>query len=158
EPFDTWADMTHLVRRERWAIEPQALAYFCNVLADGPGAGDRANAGYPTAARERVRENAVRFLDHDVRHLWPEAAAGRARFRWRLLAAPDDRSRGGPHDAGATRFATQYWTANVNPSDRYSLSLPGTSRDRISPLDDTYDNLVVAGDWTACGFNAGCVE
>jgi uncharacterized protein with NAD-binding domain and iron-sulfur cluster len=158
EPFDTWADMTHLVRRERWPVEPRALAYFCNVLADGPGASDRANVAYPTAARERVRASAVRFLDRDVRHLWPEAVAGGSRFRWHLLAAPDDTTRGGPPHADETRFATQYWTANVNPSDRYSLSLPGTSRDRISPLDGTYDNLVVAGDWTACGFNAGCVE
>jgi uncharacterized protein with NAD-binding domain and iron-sulfur cluster len=158
EPFDTWADMTHLVRRERWPVTPRTLAYFCNVLADGPGAGDRAQVAYSTAARERVRANAVRFLDHDIGHLWPDAADGRAGFRWHLLAAPDDGARGGPRDADATRFATQYWTANVNPSDRYTLSLPGTSRDRISPLDATYDNLVVAGDWTACGFNAGCVE
>ncbi|HEY4575095.1 MAG TPA: FAD-dependent oxidoreductase, partial [Thermoanaerobaculia bacterium] len=56
------------------------------------------------------------------------------------------------------RFATQYWTANVNPSDRYVLTLPGTAKDRISPLDNTYDNLTVAGDWTACGLTLGCVE
>ena len=46
----------------------------------------------------------------------------------------------------------------MNPSDRYALSLPGSAAYRISPLDDTYDNLTVAGDWTDCGFNAGCVE
>jgi uncharacterized protein with NAD-binding domain and iron-sulfur cluster len=46
----------------------------------------------------------------------------------------------------------------MNPSDRYALSLPGSSAYRISPLDRTYDNLTIAGDWTACGFNAGCVE
>jgi hypothetical protein len=55
-------------------------------------------------------------------------------------------------------FETQFWTANVNPSDRYCLTLPGTVRYRISPLDNTYDNLTVVGDWTACGFNQGCVE
>ena len=48
--------------------------------------------------------------------------------------------------------------ANVNPSDRYTLSLPGSLIYRISPLDRTYDNLTIAGDWTDCGFNAGCVE
>ncbi|MFN3592824.1 MAG: FAD-dependent oxidoreductase, partial [Thermaurantiacus sp.] len=48
--------------------------------------------------------------------------------------------------------------ANVNPTDRYSLSLPGTLRHRISPLDCTYDNFTIAGDWTDCGFNEGCVE
>ena len=38
------------------------------------------------------------------------------------------------------------------------LSLPGSSKFRISPLDRTYDNLTIAGDWTDCGFNVGCVE
>ena len=46
----------------------------------------------------------------------------------------------------------------MNPSDRYSLSLPGSLVYRISHLDPTYDNLTIAGDWTDCGFNAGCVE
>ena len=56
------------------------------------------------------------------------------------------------------RFDTQFWVANANPSDRYVQSLPGTSRHRISPLDETYSNLTVAGDWTECGLNSGCVE
>jgi hypothetical protein len=46
----------------------------------------------------------------------------------------------------------------VEPSDRYSLSLPGTLSARISPLDSLFDNLTLAGDWTDCGFNEGCVE
>src|SRR5439155_8648892 len=73
--------------------------------------------------------------------------------RWQLLIAPNV-----PGAAGAARFATQYWTANVNPSDRYTLALPGSSAYRLSPLDETYDNLTVCGDWTDCGFNSGCVE
>jgi uncharacterized protein with NAD-binding domain and iron-sulfur cluster len=57
-----------------------------------------------------------------------------------------------------SHFDRQFWTANVNPSDRYSLALPGSMQYRISPLDNTYDNLTIAGDWTDCGFNEGCVE
>ena len=53
---------------------------------------------------------------------------------------------------------SQFWTANVNPSDRYTLALPGSIKYRISPLDNTYDNLTICGDWTACGFDEGCVE
>jgi len=100
-----------------------------------------------------VRRNAIAFLERDIRHLWPRAVDAAGRFRWDLLAAVDG---AGAADAG--RFATQYWTANVNPSDRYTLSLPGSSAYRISPLDPTYDNLTVCGDWTDCGFNSGCVE
>jgi uncharacterized protein with NAD-binding domain and iron-sulfur cluster len=63
-----------------------------------------------------------------------------------------------PARAAKSQFDTQYWIANVDPSERYILSLPGTTRYRISPLDNTYDNLTIAGDWTSCGFDVGCVE
>jgi uncharacterized protein with NAD-binding domain and iron-sulfur cluster len=155
EPFDTWADMRHLVARERWREAPRGLAYFCNVLPDGGATPDRSDAGYPARQRARVREHAVRFLDRDIVRLWPAAARAPGEFRWDALADPAENSRAG---ARAHRFDSQYWTANVNPSDRYALSLPGSSAYRLSPLDETYDNLTVAGDWTACGFNAGCVE
>ena len=49
-------------------------------------------------------------------------------------------------------------TANVSPTDRYVLSVPGSIQHRISPLDLTFDNLTIAGDWTETGLNTGCVE
>jgi uncharacterized protein with NAD-binding domain and iron-sulfur cluster len=153
EPFDTWADMSHLLPREQWARPPRAVAYFCNVLPDLEGALDRARPELPALQRDHVRRNAVQFLDRDIVGLWPSASRTPGEFRWEVLA-----DHAGGDGAGAARFASQFWTANVNPSDRYVLSLPGTSMYRISPLDGTYDNLTVAGDWTDCGFNAGCVE
>jgi uncharacterized protein with NAD-binding domain and iron-sulfur cluster len=77
------------------------------------------------------------------------------RFRWELLANASGADAGPPDE---TCFDTQYWRANVNPTDRYVLALPGSLQYRISPLDNTYDNLTIAGDWTDCGFNEGCVE
>ena len=153
EPFDTWADMRHLIAREAWPTAPRALAYFCSVLADADPA-EGARPDHPSVQRELVRRNAVGFLNRQVAHLWPDAVRD-GQFRWETLVGTD----GGRAPAtGEDRFASQYWTANVNPSDRYALSLPGSSAYRISPLDQTYDNLTVAGDWTDCGFNAGCVE
>ena len=154
EPFDTWADMHHLIAREGWTRPPRALAYFCNVLPEP----DAATGDDPPDPRERVRRNAIRFLNHDVAHLWPRAVRVPGEFRWELLVDPDEVERPWASARGEARFGSQFWTANVNPSDRYALSLPGTSAYRISPLDPTYDNLTIAGDWTACGFNAGCVE
>ncbi len=156
EPFDTWADMRHLIGRERWPVAPRALAYFCNVLAEPRGPAPRADPRHPIDMRDAVRRNAVRFLNEEIAHLWPNAVDASGRFRWDLLADPGEASRAAPADEG--RFAAQFWTANVNPSDRYVLSLPGSAAYRISPLDGTYDNLTVCGDWTDCGFNAGCVE
>jgi uncharacterized protein with NAD-binding domain and iron-sulfur cluster/ubiquinone/menaquinone biosynthesis C-methylase UbiE len=155
KPFDTWADMTHLVPAEDWASSPKAIAYFCSALPEGPPP-DLSTAAYPFEQRERVRQNAISFLNQHIVHLWPEAGESSGAFRWNLLADPS----GDPEDGsvGEDRFSTQFWTANVNPTDRYVQSLPGTVEYRISPLDDTYDNLTVAGDWTECGLNLGCVE
>jgi uncharacterized protein with NAD-binding domain and iron-sulfur cluster len=157
EPFDTWADMRHLIAAERWPRPPRALAYFCNVLPE-PDPAERARPNYASQQRDQVRRNAIRFLTNDVAHFWPGAARSPGSFRWELLVDPEEAARPWAAATDEARFASQFWTANVNPSDRYALSLPGTSAYRISPLDPTYDNLTVAGDWTACGFNAGCVE
>jgi uncharacterized protein with NAD-binding domain and iron-sulfur cluster len=157
EPFDTWADMTHLSTEESWPKPPQSIAYLCSVLADAPEAEQQAPA-FPDAQHEKVRRDAVRFLNRDVVHLWPRAHGKPGEFRWELLMDPREEAGGGPGAQGEARFSSQYWTANVNPTDRYTLSLPGSLRYRISPLDHTYDNFTVAGEWTDCGFNEGCVE
>jgi uncharacterized protein with NAD-binding domain and iron-sulfur cluster len=173
EPFDTWADMTHVAPRESWSRPPGAIAYFCNVLRESAAtpsptdwlAPERGRGRWParaTAAGEfvaeeerRVRKNAIDFLNHEVHHLWPAAHSKGPEFRWAVLHA-ESRRRGSLD--GEAAFDTQFWTANVRPSDRYSQALPGSTRFRISPLDRTYDNMTIAGDWTSCGLNMGCVE
>ena len=69
------------------------------------------------------------------------------------MVLPDPEGAEGPE-----RFESQFWRSNFQPTERYVLSLPGTQRYRISPLDNTYDNMTIAGDWTACGLDTGCVE
>jgi uncharacterized protein with NAD-binding domain and iron-sulfur cluster len=157
EPFDTWADMTHLAKVEDLSPVPRSIAYFCSVLPDPPSGIDTEHERYPADRREEVRKNAVTFLNRDVVHLWPNAVDASRRFRWDLLWAPHAEG-GDLLPANEARLRSQFWAANVNPTDRYSLALPGTLKYRISPLDNTFDNLTVAGDWTDCGFNEGCVE
>ncbi len=146
EPFDTWADMTHLIPAEACEGDVKAIAYFCSPLPDD-GSEDE------LAQRAKVRANAVRFLERELAALWPRArdACG---FRWDVLSVEPAQRVG----EGSARLDSQFWTANVRPSERYALSLPGTARDRLSPLDMSFDNLTVAGDWTASGLNTGCVE
>jgi uncharacterized protein with NAD-binding domain and iron-sulfur cluster len=158
EPFDTWADMSHLVSEESFAEPPGAIAYFCSVL---PDRGDGQGQGYQRKRTLEVRQNAIRFLNQEVGHLWPKAHTRPGQFRWDVLVDGNGRRASGPSNRGndsGKRFDSQYWRANVSPSDRYTLALPGSLRYRISPLDNSYDNLTIAGDWTDCGFNEGCVE
>jgi uncharacterized protein with NAD-binding domain and iron-sulfur cluster len=159
QPFDTWADMRHLLAEEAWPVPPRGLAYACSALPDPPQPPDRADVKYPARRHAEVRRNAVAFLNSDLSQLWPKAARSPGDFRWELLADPaaPRRSKRGAR-ADESRFDSQFWKANVNPSDRYTLALPGSARYRISPLDNTYDNLTIAGDWTHCGDNTGCVE
>ena len=97
-------------------------------------------------------ERARTFLDHEVGVLWP-AAVTEGGFRWDLLCGGST-----PAPSGPDRLRGQYWRANVDPSDLYVQSLPGTDRYRMKPGTTGFDNLVVAGDWTDNGLNAGCVE
>jgi uncharacterized protein with NAD-binding domain and iron-sulfur cluster len=148
--FHTYASMSHLIAREHWPADdrPRSIAYFCHVLPTAdPAPGD---AGSPGRAREQVRARTVEFLRRDVGHLWPNAVVG-GEFRWDLLCG-DDAS------VGEARLDGQYVRANVDPSERYVLSVPGSGRYRLRADESGYDNLVLAGDWTDSGLNAGCIE
>jgi uncharacterized protein with NAD-binding domain and iron-sulfur cluster len=155
EPFDTWADMSHLIPAEDFASPVGSIAYFCSPLPDPRPGGPGVGSAFEDGQREVVRRNALAFLSEDLTTLWPRARDAAGRFRWELLVAARPE---GAAAVGPDRLDTQFWTANVRPSERYVLSLPGTSRYRLSPLDRSFDNATVAGDWTASGLNTGCVE
>lgn len=159
KPFDTWADMAHVVPEEAWHDPPATVAYFCSVLPHDANH-DPLGPDYPARRRADVRRNAEALVAGGLRGLWPGAYDEEQSFRWDLLvdAAEDADGNPSPTIRGPERLAGQYVRANVNPTERYVQSLPGTSRYRISPLDMSVDNLTIAGDWTACGLNTGCAE
>ncbi|MBK8249814.1 MAG: NAD(P)-binding protein [Gemmatimonadetes bacterium] len=152
EPFDTWADMTHLIPEEGFSARVKSVAYFCSVLPDRPDA-EQGDEDFPMKRRAFVRDNAVTFIERDLPILWPRLRDAKGRVRWEWLVPGD----GAPRRT-SDAIDGQYWTANVNPTDRYVLSLPGSPRYRLSPLDATFDNLTIAGDWTATGLDSGCIE
>jgi uncharacterized protein with NAD-binding domain and iron-sulfur cluster len=52
----------------------------------------------------------------------------------------------------------KYVRVNINPSDRYVLSVPQSVDSRLRPDGSGVENLYLAGDWVRIGLNAGCVE
>jgi len=155
QPFDTWCDMTQVLPRETWPAGriPGNISYFCGPKADPatiPGYGDH---GFPGREKELVKQEAIAFLNQFAAPIWANAAdpLHPDQFDWSLLDAPDE-------VAGVTRFDSQYWRANVNPTDRYVISLPGTTRYRLKSDESGFENLFLAGDWVRTGLNYGCVE
>jgi uncharacterized protein with NAD-binding domain and iron-sulfur cluster len=153
EPFDTWAEMSHLIPEETWKEPVRSIAYFCSVLPDAAPDAASVTEAYHRNQRATVRANAVDFLNNGAGVLWPHAVR-KGEFRWEILAAEGKAAA----RRGAQRFDTQYWAANVSPADRYVQSLPGSIVYRLSPLDMAFDNLTIAGDWTATGLDSGCIE
>ena len=150
KPFDTWAGMSHVLPMEDWPEEdqPGTVAYFCSALPLPPAGQD------VDAVRSQLLERAAGFLERSSGGLWP-AAVGEHGFRWELLCDGNGRGRAA---RGAAELAHQYLRANLDPSDLYVQSLPGSSRYRLRPGETGIDNMVIAGDWTDCDINAGCIE
>ncbi len=184
--LDTWADMSYLIERENWHIRPPAqenrapgsasgsqdgttpgdyplqLSYFCGSMPDEPplpdtAVGPKAECGALDQQRDnaKARDVARTLLERQITTFFPNAvtAGPEAAFLWDLLVD----GRPGRHD-GPARLDSQYFHANVQPSERYVLSLPGSDQYRLAPNESQFKRLTLAGDWTDCGFNAGCVE
>ena len=151
DAFHSHASMSHLLPAEDWpeGRAPASVVYLCHTL--GAGAPPPDDPDHPRAELARVRENALGFLRSDVGRRWPASVGRDGSFRWELLHDPTGAD-------GEARLDAQYLRANVDPSDRYVLSLPGTGRFRLRADESGYANLFLAGDWTDSGLNAGCIE
>ena len=151
EPFDTWAPMDQVLEREDWPAGkvPKNISYFCSALPmkDYPAPSD---IGFPGRCKDVAKQGALNQLSQQIGALWPKGA-GAGHFDWQALLDPA----GG---AGAARFDSQYWRANVDPSERYVMSVVGSTQYRPRSDGSGFANLYLAGDWIRTGLNAGCVE
>ena len=150
-PFDTWASMPQTLWAEQWpdTDRPHTVAYFCGALK-ASWASPEAPADYAARCREQVITDAVAHLDNHLGLFLPGAVV-EGGFAWHLLSGANGLR-------GASALETQHVSVNIDPSDRYVQSVPGSDRYRLRPDESGYDNLVLAGDWTDTGFNAGCIE
>lgn len=147
QPFSTWADVTHVLAREHWRGEkrPMSVAYFCGQIPPEIPRDDR--------AREAVGEKAKSWLQANGARQWPRATpmGQTSGFDYGLLHDPENRT-------GEARFDSQYWRANIDPSELYVMSVPGSTTKRLRANESGYYNLFLAGDWTRNGLNAGAAE
>lgn len=160
-PIDSWGDFSPVIDAERWPEDkrPGALVYCCGIMQDDPDElAHFRDPAYPATQRSNVLACMRETIARNGRLWWP-GAFDDGRFQWNLLVDPDDDGTGG--EGLLTR---QYWTANIDPSERYVLSVKGSVEARLRPEAGRgegrsgFDNLYLAGDWTRNGLNAGFVE
>jgi uncharacterized protein with NAD-binding domain and iron-sulfur cluster len=156
EPINTWADVSQLIDREDWpaAAAVKNIAYLCGPLQDAPQIpAPFTDPKFPESQLQRVKEASLNFLQTSVRPLWPAATAvdNPNGLRWDCLVDLANRQ-------GVARLAGQFFRANIDPGERYVLSVKGSTSYRLRSDDSGFSNLYLAGDWTYTCINAGCVE
>ncbi|ADV67833.1 acetoacetate decarboxylase family protein [Deinococcus maricopensis] len=152
EPYDTWAPMNQVLDKEVWPSgpdAPQAVSYFCSVFpVDAyPSATDHA---FPGQCRDAAKASALNQVGTQLHALWTKAGTP-GHFPWDWLCDPSGAQ-------GEARFDAQYWRANVDPSERYVMSVVNSTRARVRADESGFVNLTLTGDWLHTGLNAGCVE
>ncbi|MEO1722744.1 MAG: NAD(P)-binding protein [Pseudomonadota bacterium] len=150
QPLNTWSDMTHLINKEAWPISasPASIAYFCGPMIGGIP--DPSETGVQKAAADEVSKLANTWLESAPGVIWPDGSTDGALDRDTLVV--------GRYKEGVDRLKGQYWRANVSPTERYVMSLKGSTSARLGAAESGFANLFFAGDWTDNTFNAGCVE
>jgi hypothetical protein len=165
-PVDTWAEMNQTRCAETWPdvtsgcpdgwsddLNPGLIAYFCGVLADSDAPAKYSDPTFPGEMRELVFKQMEKYLRDDIGYLWPKGAPTGSPNALDLAKLMD--LTGG---VGIARLRRQFWIANIDPTERYVQSMPGTTRDRLFPDRCGFANLFLAGDWTRNTLNAGAVE
>ncbi len=140
EPMDTWADMSELIGREAYppSSNIRSISYFCGPMEGGIPTQSETNT--PKQALEVVKQISDKWLSSDSKRWWPknvDPATGN--FDWNSVV-------------------DIYHRANIDPSERYVLSVSGSTSSRLTGYESGFSNLYLAGDWTVNGLNAGCVE
>ena len=137
-PFQSFEDRSETLQREAWSdTERPALA----AEYSGP---------FPAEADASLaHQHVARWLDERCEAIFPEARdpGDSARFDYDALTGPKEA-------AGSARLNTHWVRVNDEAGARQVLSLPKTSRFRLSADTSGYGNLVLAGDWLYTGMGA----
>ncbi len=161
-PLNGHGEFSDLITFEDWPIEatPRGLWYFCGLMSPDEAPPPFADHDYPPRQSARVKAQSIQYLQATMGTLVPkstvQAQTGTGDpfgFDFNLLVAPTD-----PAASGVTRFDSQFWRANIDPTERYVASPPGSTCHRLKAWESGFANLTLAGDWIYTGLNVGSVE
>ncbi|HEY2660350.1 MAG TPA: NAD(P)-binding protein [Caulobacteraceae bacterium] len=159
-PPDGQVDFTGLIAFEDWpaATKPQSLWYFCGLMPEYEPPPPFTDHDFPARQSERVRYQFIQYLQTNIGPLLPGATTAATRppgdpagLDFGLLVDNSGAK-------GVARFDSQFWRANIDPTERYVASPPGSTKYRLKAWDCGFSNLIPAGDWIYTGLNVGSVE
>lgn len=152
-----FCDFSDLVAEECWPEDntPQGLIYLIGALPDPDEVPSFDDHSYPDRRLEQVKWTTAQYL-RTIGPLLPGSARSPIdprSFDFDLLV-PFDGRRG----RGVNQIASQYFKVNIDPNERYTLSVAGTVTDRPEAWESGFTNLALAGDWIYNGYNVGSFE
>ncbi len=144
EPLNTWSDMTQTLPSESWpeGKAPKSVAYFCGPMKNPLNTPPPSNHGFPGRELKWVEANAHSLLNNNMKLLWPNGMSPKNpnRFDWSMVM-------------------DSYFRANIDPTERYVLSVAGSYQYRLKAGESGYGNLYLAGDWIDNEYlNVGAIE
>ncbi|MEO0562424.1 MAG: NAD(P)-binding protein [Chloroflexota bacterium] len=131
DPVNLRANSNQILRDESWKPElnVQTRTYYGGLMPDDPNQPQPPAPGYHATQNEIIHDLAIKFLNDGSEIYWPKAVEN-GEFRWSLLV--DEHN---PTATGPARFDSQFWRANINPTNRYIQALQGTGVYRLTSGD-----------------------
>ncbi|MBY6014211.1 NAD(P)-binding protein [Qipengyuania gaetbuli] len=138
--LNTWCDISEVLATESWPKESGVCSeqIMCGPLPCKDTLPPSSDHEYPARQQAIVDQLADDFLNGDGSYFWHREFGP-----------------GGP-DKGT--ILSRYSRANIDPSERYTLTVRGSTRHRMTASGSTYSNLYLTGDWIQNGQNLGSFE
>lgn len=156
-PLFAVGDFTESIAAETWPAEnrPKGLLYFCGALQLPDPIPDFDDHGFPARVDEQVFGQCSQLMmtlggllpNGQQAGPYPQAIDANV-----LYCGGDDSA------TGINRMRQQYYRANIDPNERYTLSEPGKLQHRLKSWESGYDNVALSSDAIYTGFNIGSFE
>lgn len=155
-PMYSWLDSTLVLPNENWPVgqQPKFLAYFTGPYLLHEPLPPFSEHKYQERENERLKDTFEQWVQNNAGWFWPKATTYLypQGLNYQLLADPDN------SPDGYSRFSSQFFRANVRPTDHYTLSVPNSDRYRLKADASGFANMYLCGDWIDFGGNVGYID
>ena len=136
--LDSWADISEVLKTESWPPSVVGEQIACGPMPCPPYPPPASESSYPAQQQALGDAAAQTYLDSDAQTFWSK------RF-----------GRNGPEKG---TVVSTYSRVNIDPGERYTLTVTDSTKARMRTCDSTYGNLFLTGDWIQNGQNLGSFE